>query len=209
MGAVQQLKRTMHGHENRLNHVAPPQITTRPYYPLVVNSVIANAGLETYYSPTDVINALVAQLGLADQDKTKINIKLHRVDVYGIATASSTDRPAVSLGCSSLLPSIGDPSTPGAAEVFYGIIKKLSDQGNLSESAKVSYSWPAHMADLPMNHNVGFTLASVSGNVANTLVRFHVLWSSTDVAIPREHLTGRVPLPLHDHQRPVVRLITW
>jgi hypothetical protein len=143
-----------------------------------------------------VINALVTQLGLSAQTKTIINIKVSRVDVYGMATASSTDRPAVSLDCSSLVASMGDPSTPGPAEVWYGVIKKLSDQGNLSEAAVVSYSWPLHMADLPLNHNSVFTIASASGNVANTLVRFHVLWTSADVVAPQ--VARSLPSPSSD-----------
>jgi hypothetical protein len=190
------LKRQLHGHENKLRHAAPPPVTLRPYYPLVVNCVIPTAATDTYYAPTDVINALVTQLGLSAQTKTIINIKVSRVDVYGMATASSPDRPAVSLDCSSLVASMGDPSTPGPAEVWYGVIKKLSDQGNLSQAAVVSYSWPLHMADLPLNHNSVFTIASASGNVANTLVRFHVLWTSADVVAPQ--VARSLPSPSSD-----------
>jgi hypothetical protein len=151
----------------------------------VVNAVIPTAGVDTIYSPTDIINALTTQLGLNAQTKTQVNIKLQRVDVFGMATASSPDRPAVNADVSSIIPAIGDPSTPGVAEVFYGVIKKLSDQGNLSECAKVSYTWPLHMADIPLNHNAVWTVVSAAGNVANVTLRFHVLWSTTDVAPPQ------------------------
>jgi hypothetical protein len=146
--------------------------------------VIATAGVETFYTPSDIVNRLVEQLGLLSQNKPVINIKVSRVDAYTTPTGSSTDRPAISMDVSSVTPSIGDPATPGSAEVFYGIMKRLADQGNLSDAAKVSYTWPRHMADQPLSSNAVFTLVGVAGNLANTLVRFHLLWSLTDVAAP-------------------------
>jgi hypothetical protein len=181
--AVRELKRSLQGNKNEMRGLAPTEITKRPWYPLVVSTVIASAATETFYSPADIINILSSQLGLSSQTKTVVNIKLHRVDVWGMATGASTDRPAVSLDVSSLIPGVGDP-VGSTSEIFYGIIKKLTDQGNLSESAKVSYSWPAHMADVPLNSNVVFTTVAASGNVANIAVRFHLLWSTSDIAAP-------------------------
>jgi hypothetical protein len=86
---------------------------------------------------------------------------------------------------SSVTPSIGDPTTPGNAEIFYGIMKKLSDQGNLSDAAKVSYTWPRAMADIPLSSQSVFSLVSVAGNQANTCIRLHMLWSATDIATPQ------------------------
>lgn len=178
------LKRQMHGHKNKINHVAPPQVTKRPWYPLVVDYVKPEAGIEVFFTPSEIINILVNQLGLPSQASSIINIKVSRVDVYSMATGGSTDRPAVQLDCSSVTPSIGDPATPGNAEVFYGILKRLADQGNLSDAAKCSYTWPSHMADLPLSSQSVFTLAQSSGNQPNTLTRFHLLWSSSDIASP-------------------------
>jgi hypothetical protein len=178
------LKKSLHGHANRLSHPAPPQITKRPWYPCVVDLVIASAGVETFYTPSDIVNRLIDQLGLITQNKPVINIKVQRVDAYCMPTGASTDRPAISMDVSSVTPGIGDPATPGSAEVFYGILKKLSDLGNLSDAAKVSYTWPRHMADMPLSSNAVFNLTAVSGNLANTTVRFHLLWSTTDVGTP-------------------------
>jgi hypothetical protein len=184
MRAVRELKRSLHGHKNELRTVAPTEVTKRPWYPLVVNGVIAGAGLETFYTPADIVNILSNQLGLSAQTKTVVNVKIQRVDVWGMATAASSDRPAVSLDVSSLIPGIGDPVSTSVSEVFYGIMKRMSDQGNLSESAKLSYTWPAHMADIPFNSNVIFNVVAASGNVENITVRFHVLWSTSDIASP-------------------------
>jgi hypothetical protein len=178
------LKRQLHGHKNNITHVAPPQVTRRPWYPLIVDYVKPEAGIEVYFTPSEIINILTNQLGLPSQASSIINIKVSRVDCYGMATGASTDRPAVQLDVSSVTPSIGDPATPGSAEIFYGIMKKLTDQGNLSDAAKCSYSWPAHMADLPLSAQSVFTLVQSSGNMANTLTRFHLLWSASDIATP-------------------------
>lgn len=182
---IEMLKRQMHGHANKLSHVAPPQVTKRPWYPLVVDFVKPEAGVEVFFTPSEIINILTVQLGLPSQASSIINIKVSRVDVYAMATGSSTDRPAVSLDCSSVTPSIGDPSTPGSAEIFYGIMKKLKDQGNLSDAAKCSYTWPSHMADLPLSAQSVFSLVASSGNMENTLTRFHLLWAATDIATPQ------------------------
>lgn len=182
---IDNLKREIHGHANNIRHVAPPQHVLRPWYPLIVEYVEATAGVAVNFAPPDIISALCVQLGLPTQATAAINIKLRRVDVYGMPTGASTDRPAVFLDASSVTPSLGDPATPGAAEVFYGILKKLQDQGNLSDAAKCSYTWPSHMADLPLSFNSNFQVVATSGNVANTLTRFHLLWSTTDVAPPK------------------------
>lgn len=179
------LKRQMQGHSNRINHVAPPQITKRPWYPLVVDFIEPTAGVGVFFTPAEIITVLIQQLGLPTQALSALNIKIHRVDVYSMAVASSTDRPACSLDASAVTPSIGDPASPGAAEIFYPIMKRLTDQGNLSEAAKCSYSWPKHMADQPLSSQSIFTLIGSSGNQPNTLTRFHLLWSSTDVAAPK------------------------
>jgi hypothetical protein len=181
---VQMLKRAMHGHKNNIRHVAPPQVTRRPWYPLVVDYVKPEAGIEVFFTPSEICNILVNQLGLPSQASSIVNIKVSRVDVYSMPTGSSTDRPSVSMDVSSVTPSIGDPATPGTAEVFYGIMKKLSDQGNLSDAAKVSYTWPSHMQDIPLSSQSVFTLVAASGNQANTLTRFHLLWSTSDSATP-------------------------
>lgn len=180
-----QLKRSLHGHSNKLTWMAPPQVTLRPWYPLVLQYVVPNAGTETFFTPSELCNTLAVQLGLPSQASSVLNVKVSRVDAYCLATGASTDRPAITMDVSSLSPSVGDPATPGNAEVFYGILKKLSDQGNLSDCAKVSYTWPAHMADIPLSSQSVFSLAAVAGNLANTSVRFHLLWSTSDIATPQ------------------------
>jgi hypothetical protein len=151
---------------------------------LVLDLVISSASVETFYKPSDVAGAIIAQLGLPAAAIGVINFKIQRVDVYSSATAATADRPAVSLQVSSTVPSVSDSTSGSSAEVFYGIIKRLQDLGNLSESAKVSYAWPLHMADMPLSGSQSFCLFAASGNAANTTVRLHLQWSTNGDASP-------------------------
>eukprot|EP00494_Astrolonche_serrata_P026695 UN26958 len=90
---VRILKRSMHGHKNNLRHVAPPQVTKRPWYPLVVDYTKPEAGVEVFFTPSELCNILVNQLGLPSQASSVINIKVQRVDCYTTPTGGATDRP--------------------------------------------------------------------------------------------------------------------
>jgi hypothetical protein len=126
----------------------------------------------------------VTQLGISSQSQANVNVKLHRVDAYTMPTGGSTDRPAISMDISSLQPSLSDLATQ-TDEVIYPILKKLSDQGNLSEAAKVSYTWPLHMQDIPLPYATTFAAIAVAGNQPNTCVRVHLSWATTAQATPQ------------------------
>jgi len=179
------IARSIDGHANNMRWTNPPQVNSRPWYPLVLSLVTPSAGTEVFWTPSELINSLCSQLGLPSQASSIINIKIRRVDAFTMATGASTDRPAISMDVSSVTPSLGDPATPGNAEVFYGILKKLKDQGNLSDAAKVSYTWPRAMQQVPLSSQSVFSLVSTAGNQPNTNVRFHLLWSCTDIATPQ------------------------
>jgi hypothetical protein len=182
---VSLLKRELAGHSNPMRRtVAAPPVNLRPWNTLVVNHVMTDAGVEYSFSPGEIVDYLITQLGLSSQDKSRINIKVKRVDLFAAPTGSTADRPSVSLVLSSNIASLGDPATPGNAQVFYSILKTIRDNGNLSEVAKASYSYPKAMADMPMNALSAFTLVSASSNVANASIRFHVSWNTTDSATP-------------------------
>lgn len=93
-------------------------------------------------------------------------------------------RPAVNADFSSLIPQCGDPTTPGVAIVAYPLIKRLEDLGGVSSAARVSYTWPKSMSDVPLNKNADFVIAEVASNMTEIDVRWHVQWSTSDVATP-------------------------
>jgi hypothetical protein len=150
-----------------------------------VDFVKPESGVEVFFTPSEICNILVNQLGLPSQASSTVNIKLHSVQVWSMATASTSDRPSAELDVASVIPTLSDPTDPTTTTaVFYSIIKKLVDQGNLSDAAKVSYTWPKHMQDTPLSSQAVFTVCRSAGNTANVLTRFHLLWNSADIVAP-------------------------
>jgi hypothetical protein len=176
----------MHGHANRLRHFAPPGFARRPFNNLTVSHVVADAGSEQFINAADVVTFLKNQLGLQDQTKTLIVFKLHRIDYYGVPVGSSTDRPAISMQISSLIPTVGDPATPGNAVVSYGNLFDKSDLGSLQDCAKLSYTFPKAMADIPLGQTAPFNFLSCASNVPNSELRFHLSWSTISDATPTD-----------------------
>jgi len=104
--------------------------------------------------------------------------------MYGLSKANSTVRPAVFADFSSIVPAVADPTTPGNAIVAYPLLKRLQDIGGVSSSARVSYTWPLSMADIPVTQNADFVLVTVASNLTEIDVRWHVEWSSVDIQDP-------------------------
>jgi len=137
-----------------------------------------------------IIASLAGQLGLPDQAKSNLVIKLQRVDLYALSKANSDVRPAMTCDYSSLTPTLGDPQTPGAAEVVYPLLKRLRDIGGVSTAAKVSYTWPLSMRDIPLQQSANFVAFETSANVTEIDARIHLLWSTADVATPIPPTSG-------------------
>lgn len=179
-------KRELVGHEVHITRPDPSPVNRRPWYPLVVQFVVATPDLVTYFTNADIARAVTNQLGLSPQAQAIMNIKIKQVEAWATSTPAATDRPACKLEVNSLQPTLGDPATPGAAEVFYAILKTLSDTGSASKAACVSYKWPHSEANKAISSQAPFITTSYSGNMANGTVRFHVLWTTTDTAVPVE-----------------------
>lgn len=183
---VNALKSSLHGHANKLRHMAPPGFNKRPFNNLVVSHVQQTPNVEEFYGPEDVVQFIKNQLGLQDQTKTKIVFKLKRIDFYAVPIGSSTDRPSITMNISSLIPTVGDPATPGNAIVGYGNLYSKNDIGSLQDCAKLSYTFPRAMADIPMGQTADFNFMTCSSNVANSEIRFHLEWSTISEATPTE-----------------------
>lgn len=187
------LKSSLHGHANKLRFLAPPGFSRRPFNTLTVSHVAPDAATEYLYGPRDVITYLVNQLGLDAQTKTKIVIKVRRVDAYAVPAGPASDRPSITMNVSSLTPTVSDPATPGVAEVGYGNLYNKTDLGNLSECAKLSYSFPRQMSDIPLGYTADFNFVAASANTPFSEMRFHVEWSTIGESTPTD-----LTLPLDD-----------
>lgn len=179
------MQRALDGHVNNIRRVAPRTHFRRPWNSCVVQFEHNSAGAEYSFASIDIGTCLVEQLGLVAQNLTKIMIKLRRVDVWSIPTGSSTQRPAAFMDPSCLNVMMGDPVSPGNAEVFYGYNPRISDEGNLSDSAKCSYTWPKNQGNIPITTLCQSTLVATSGNMENTVTYFHILWNTSDVVPPK------------------------
>jgi len=184
------LKSALHGHENKLRALDPVSLNRRPYNSLVVQQTLISEGTSIGVQVSGIVKALLGQLGLATQDATLINIKIRRCDCWAASKANSTVRPAVSADFSSLVPTVADPTTPGNAIVAYPNMKRLSDLGGVTSAARVSYSWPTAMADIPLNQNADFVVMETASNITEIDVRWHVLWNTADIASPTTFRLG-------------------
>lgn len=113
-----------------------------------------------------------------------MNIKIQRCDVWAVSKANSTVRPAVNADFSSFVPVCGDPETPGPAVVTYPLIKRLEDIGSVSSAARVSYTWPRSMSDIPLNQTANFVVVEVASNVTEIDIRWHLQFSTADISTP-------------------------
>lgn len=166
-----------------LRGIAPPPYNSRPWYPLVVSHVIEDANLELYVSNKDIIRYIISQLGLNAADATVINFKLSHVTAWAMSTATSPDRPAIAMDCSSLVPQVEDAVTSPLG-ISYPVLCSPRDQGNLSEAAKVGYKWPLAQQAMPLGNTAEHTVVAVAGNTANVNIRFHIKWNTTGDAVP-------------------------
>ena len=172
------LKSALHGHSNKLQHLAPPPVNYRPFNSLVVSHVLPEANLDYKIGPLELVGYLAEQLGLQAQTKTLLVFKLKRIDYYAVPIGTSSDRPAVNMEVASLLPGIADPATPADAVLAYGKLFSGNDTGSLQDCAKLSYTFPQHMADIPLSQVANFHFLEVASNVINAELRFHIQWST-------------------------------
>jgi len=149
---------------------------------VVVQQTVLSSGTSISIQVASVVKALGAQLGLIANDNKIINVKIQRCDVWAVSKANSTVRPAVNCDFSAVIPVCGDPATPGNAVVVYPLMKRLEDIGGVTSAAKVSYTWPRHMQDIPLNQTANFNVVEVASNMGEIDIRWHLQWSTADIA---------------------------
>lgn len=185
VAALNRYKREQHGHANNLRALDPVKTNKRPFNTLKIHIYKESDEASSSFTlaVSDVVKAMLTQLGMAVQTGSIAVIKLQRIDVFASGDYSGTyTRPTVTAQFSSLVPQLGDPATAGNAIVHYPVIKDLSDVGSRSKPARVSYTYPLAMRDTPLNMNSNYTLGSFFSNTKDVDVYIHVHWSTTDVA---------------------------
>jgi hypothetical protein len=178
------LKRSMTGHENKIRKIDPGPVNRRPYYPIVVGQTYTSTGAALSLNVSDIVKALTTQLQLAAQDTSIIVIKIQRIDCYAVSKADSSVRPSISVDYSSLIPTLDDPTTPTVAGVAYPHLARLNDIGSVAKAASTSYTWPQHMRAMPLTTQSNFTVLDLATNLTELDCRFHLLWSTADIATP-------------------------
>jgi hypothetical protein len=164
--------------------VDPEPIDLKPWYKARVDFNIPTGGTSLYFTAQDVINKLYEQMGLGPQSKDNTNIKVKGIRAWCTAAGPSTQRPTINLDIGTVFTPVGDPATPGPAEVFYGKRKVIRDNGSLSSPARLGWKWSLADSDMPLNYNTIFSLVEVAGNLDNATLRFYIQWSITGVADP-------------------------
>lgn len=187
-GALNQLKSSMHGHENKLRATAPPPINLTPYNTIIVEELHKAENTTAWPRRiSNVVDALRVQTGLTG----KLRIKLQRVDVWaipapGVAGGENPlfqQTPVVAAKFYSLVAAV-DNAPSSASETAYRVgLIELRDIGLSGQrAAVVSYSWPRDQQDMPVgentaNTNTGNILSVVSDAGNDIKVRYHLHWS--------------------------------
>jgi len=162
----------------------PPTVNRRPFWSITVAQTYLSDGTSVEVDVASIVKSLIEQLGLPVQAAASITIKVQRVDLYAVSKANSTVRPSISADYSGLIPSSADPTTPGNAIVSYPLLSRQNDIGGVSTSAKVSYTWPLSMRDMPLSNTANFVVFEVGTNMTEIDARIHLQWSSADIASP-------------------------
>jgi len=165
----------------------------RPYYPLVVQIDLPSPGVEYNFGCNDIVRYARAQLGLGSQ--ANLNVRLKRFKAWAYQYGPGTDRVAINADVSSLIPNVSDYASQASVnpEIFYPLLAKLKDFGNLESPAAIGYEWPMDQSLTPLGgvfSSGGFTVISVSANTANATLHLHVEWSSAGESAPQPDPTG-------------------
>lgn len=184
---VARLRREFSGHKVNRHITNPPVVNMRPFYPLRISLDMPDTGVEYSISVQDLRNRVAGQLGLSDQAKGILTMKLLSVHGWAYMYGSSTDRVAIQGEVSGLVPNIEDSAQQQTqnATINYPIIYRFQDFGTISRPAHFGYHYPLMMQQIPLTGSANFTVISVSNNSTNGTIHFSLLWSTGDLAAPQ------------------------
>lgn len=182
---ITQLRREINGSKSRSHAFDPPVINERPYYPIRISMDIPSAGTTLFVTAAMIVQRVGEQLGLTEQARAAMTIKIHSVHGWAYMYGSSQDRVSVNGSVSSLIPTIADQLNPSSyTNPSYPIIYKFQDFGTLNRPAHFGYNFPRAMQEIPLTGQSNFTVLAVAQNSVNGTVHFQLEWSTADLANP-------------------------
>jgi hypothetical protein len=152
-----------------------------------------SAATDYLFGSNDIVSKVREQLGLGSQ--SNLNVRLKRFKAWAYQYGPGTDRVAINADVSSLIPNVSDYASQASVnpEIFYPLVAKLQDFGNLESPAAIGYEWPMNQSLVPLGgvfSSGGFTILSISANTANATIHMHVEWSSAGESAPQPDPTG-------------------
>jgi len=184
---IRSLRRDLTGHTLR-PPAGPPPVVERPYYPLVVQVDLDAAATDYLFGSNDIVAAVRTQLGFSAN--ASLNVRLKRFKAWAYQYGPDTDRVAIQADVSSLIPNVSDYASQASVnpEIFYPLLAKLKDFGDLDSPASIGYEWPMSQSLVPLGgvfSSGGFTILSISSNTPRATIHYHVEWSSAGESAPQ------------------------
>lgn len=182
---ITQLRRELNGFKSRSHAFDPPVINERPSYPIRISMDIPQAGNTLFVTASMLIARVAEQLGLTEQAKAKMTVKIQSVHGWAYMYGSSADRVSINGSVSSLIPTISDQLNPTTyTNASYPILYKFQDFGTLNRPAHFGYVYPRAMQEVPLTGQSNFTVLACAQNSTNGTVQFQLEWCTGDLANP-------------------------
>lgn len=153
------------------------------------------ASTDYLFGSNDIVAAVRTQLGFGPQ--STLNVRLKRFKAWAYQYGPDTDRVAINADVSSLVPNVSDYASQASVnpEIFYPLLAKLKDFGNLESPAAIGYEWPMSQSLMPLGgvfSSGGFTILSISANTPRATIHLHVEWSSAGESAPQPDPTSNL-----------------
>lgn len=146
---------------------------------------IPTAGNTLFVTANMLIQRIAEQLGLGDQARALMTVKIRSVHGWAYMYGNSTDRVSINGSVSSLVPAIADQLNPSEyTNASYPILYKFQDFGTLNRPAHFGYVYPRSMQEVPLTGQSNFTVLACAQNSVNGTVQFQLEWSTSDLANP-------------------------
>lgn len=171
----------------RITPPAHPYLVERnPWRRSIVRADINADGNAHYLNVAAITNTLIGNGEISDQLRSNFNMKLIKIEVWSMVdkTLMATN---VNMDVYSVVPSAVDLAAPpaGVGTIFYGVLSRLVDFGNVSQPARVGWVYgPQHQAQIiPSSSELLLcAIAATPGSTCHAYVT--IWWNLASVAPP-------------------------